>query len=123
MSPSTGRTVLVVEDQEPVRAMIVRILASDGYLVLEARDGVDALEVLEANPDVGLILTDLEMPRMNGFELADRLATRANTQMLFMSGYANHLREPPSPFLQKPFTAEVLSAQVQRLLAPSQAQA
>jgi CheY-like chemotaxis protein len=115
--------VLVVEDQEPVRAMIVRILAGDGYLVLEARDGVEALEVLEAHPDVSLILTDLEMPRMDGFELADRLASRSNIQILFMSGYADHLRKPPAPFLQKPFTADVLSTQVQRLLAPSQAQA
>jgi two-component system cell cycle sensor histidine kinase/response regulator CckA len=123
MSQVTGRTVLVVEDQDPVRAMIVRILAGDGYLVLEARDGVEALEVLEANPDVSLILTDLEMPRMNGFELADRLASLRNTQILFLSGYADHLRKPPTPFLQKPFTAEVLSTQVQRLLAPSQAQA
>jgi CheY-like chemotaxis protein len=122
MSQSTGRTILVVDDQDEVREMIVRVLAGDGYCVHQAADGVEAVEVLDANPDVCLVLTDLEMPRMDGLELADRIANRANTQILFMSGYARrHVQ--PSPFLQKPFTPDELSAQVQRLLAPSQAQA
>jgi CheY-like chemotaxis protein len=122
MSQSTGRTILVVDDQDEVRTMIVRVLAGDGYVVHEAADGVDALGVLEANPDVCLVLTDLEMPRMDGLELADRIANRANTQILFMSGYARRHR-PATPFLQKPFTPDELSAEVQRLLAASQAQA
>jgi two-component system, cell cycle sensor histidine kinase and response regulator CckA len=119
MTPSTGRTILVVDDEESLRVMLVRTLAGEGYRVLQAGDGVEALEVLEAEPDVSLVLTDLVMPRMNGLELAERLAGRSNTLLLFMSAQTRRQIEPPGPLLQKPFTPAALCAEVQRLLTPS----
>jgi two-component system, cell cycle sensor histidine kinase and response regulator CckA len=125
MSQSTGRTVLVVEDQDQVREMIVRALAGEGYHVLTARDGVDALEVLQSESDVSLVVTDIIMPRMDGFELAERLATWTPSPIiLFMSGYGEHHTQAPShSFLQKPFPPAVLCNEIQRLLAPAQHQA
>jgi CheY-like chemotaxis protein len=120
---ATGRTVLVVDDQDELRAMLVRVLAGDGYRVLEASDGFEALEVLEMEPDVSLVITDLLMPRMDGLELANQLAGRPNIQILFMSAYPEHVRELPFAFLPKPFSPAALCAAVQRLLAPSHMQA
>lgn len=123
MNLSTGRTVLVVEDQDEVRALILRTLAGEGYRVLEARDGVEALEVLEAEPDVSLIVTDIVMPRMGGLELAEHLGSRSHALILFMSAYSSHGMAVPGPFLQKPFSPLDLCAEVQRLLAPSRSEA
>jgi CheY-like chemotaxis protein len=122
MDQPTGRTVLIVEDEDAVRAMMLRVLAGEGYRVLEARDGVEALEVLEAEPDVSLVVTDIVMPRMDGLELADQLGRRSNVLILFVSGYGQ-VSNPPGNFLQKPFAPLALCAEVQRLLAPSQTQA
>ena len=123
MNLSTGRTVLVVEDQDELRALMLRTLAGEGYRVLEARDGVEALEVLETEPDVGLIVTDIIMPRMDGLELAERLGSQSPALILFMSGYSSHATAVPGPFLPKPFSPIALCAEVQRLLAPSRSEA
>ena len=120
---ATGRTVLVVDDQDELRAMLVRVLAGDGYRVLEARDGFEALEVLETEPEVSLVVDDLLMPRMDGLELARHLAGRSNIQILFMSACPDQVSELPFAFLPKPFSPATLCAAVQRLLAPSQMQA
>jgi CheY-like chemotaxis protein len=123
MNLSTGRTVLVVEDQDDLRALMLRTLAGEGYRVLEARDGVEALEVLEAEPDVSLIVTDILMPRMDGLELAEHLGSQSHALILFMSGYSSHGAAVPGPFLPKPFSPVTLCAEVQRLLAPSRSEA
>ena len=118
-----GETVLLVEDEDAVRALAREVLRRHGYLVLEARHGVDALRVAEAHGAViHLLITDVVMPQMSGRELAERLhIVRPATRTLFMSGYTDHalLPEdltPGAEFLQKPFTPEVFAQKVRRLL-------
>ena len=126
--PDKGReTILLVEDEEVVRRVAHRILAAYGYTVLDARDGHDAVQVLEgqAGP-VHLVLTDLVMPGMNGRELARELSTRRpEMKILFMSGYAENgivnqgVLEEGIAYIQKPFEARVLARRVRELLDAS----
>jgi PAS domain S-box-containing protein len=125
------RTVLVVEDEPQVRRMAARALAEAGHRVLEASDGREAIGVLaRVGRGVDLVLTDVAMPGMSGRELADRLRqARPDVRVIFMSGYADDeivrrgLLEPDQPFIQKPFTPDVLIRRVAELtdqwLAPS----
>jgi nitrogen-specific signal transduction histidine kinase/CheY-like chemotaxis protein len=119
-----GEVVLVVEDEESVRAMTGRLLQSEGYQVLEAADGREALELIGGDSErVDLVITDVAMPSMNGRELADRVKRlRPHLPVLFMSGYTDDemvrrgLIEPNHPFLSKPFTPEVLASKVRQLI-------
>jgi PAS domain S-box-containing protein len=122
-----SETVLVVEDEEIVRALVREMLESLGYGVLQARDGEEALAVL-ARPEVtiDLVITDLVMPRMSGRELARRVTELApETAVLLVSGYAGDTAtadgplEPGTAFLEKPFTAPELAEKVRRLLDAS----
>ena len=116
-------TVLVVEDDPALRALMVRILSAKGYRALEAGDGIEALERLAADPDIELVVTDIVMPRMNGVELAQQLAASARTRLLFVSAFGEEYTELPGTLLKKPFSQAALLAQVERLLevqAPSQ---
>jgi signal transduction histidine kinase len=124
-SPSYGReTVLVVEDEEGVRALVRDILEQSGYTVLEASHGAQALETSERHPGpIHLVLTDVVMPEMSGPELVQRLATlRPASKVLFMSGYtANAVVHrgalgSETEFLQKPFTAATLTRKVREIL-------
>jgi CheY-like chemotaxis protein len=116
-------TVLVVEDDRALRALMVRTLSAKGYRVLEASDGIEALERLAADPEIELVVTDIVMPRMNGVELAQQLAASARTRLLFVSAFGEDYTELPGTLLEKPFSQAALIAQVERLLevqAPSQ---
>jgi PAS domain S-box-containing protein len=120
---SAGEVVLVVEDEEAVRTMLHRLLESEGYQVLEAADGQQALAVIEGAARVDLVITDVAMPALNGRQLADRLKlSRPRLPVLFMSGYTDDemvrrgLIEPDHPFLGKPFTPEVLAAKVRQMI-------
>jgi CheY-like chemotaxis protein len=116
-------TVLVVEDDRALRALMVRTLSGKGYRVLEASDGIEALERLAADPDIELVVTDIVMPRMNGVELAQQLAASARARLLFVSAFGEDYTELPGTLLEKPFSQGALIAQVERLLevqAPSQ---
>jgi two-component system, cell cycle sensor histidine kinase and response regulator CckA len=123
-SAIAGKAILVVEDEETVRTMMVRVLESEGYQVLEAGDGREAIEMIERVPGpVDLVITDVAMPVLNGRELAERLAKRhPDLPVLFMSGYTDDemvrrgLIEPNKPFVSKPFTPEILAEKVRRLL-------
>ncbi|MEJ2211457.1 MAG: response regulator [Anaerolineae bacterium] len=98
LEPST-ETILVVEDEATVRRLIARVLQEQGYQVLTAEDGVDALLVSRTHPGpIHLLLTDVVMPRMKGDELARQLyRQRTETRVLYMSGYAEgQLNRPPS---------------------------
>jgi CheY-like chemotaxis protein len=111
--------VLVVDDVESVRRLIRRVLEHAGHRVLEASDGAGALACLAANPAVELVLTDLRMPNMDGWELATRLAGRSpRVPVLFMSGFDEHLASDTvaGPVLPKPFTAERLEDLIQQVL-------
>jgi CheY-like chemotaxis protein len=125
-APTTGgsETVLVVEDEEAVRALACRVLGQHGYSVIEARNGLEAIQLLEAEqPAVDLVLTDVVMPEMSGLELSRRLAAqRPSVPVLFMSGYTEseklqpEIRETDAPFLQKPFSTESLVIRVREAL-------
>jgi two-component system cell cycle sensor histidine kinase/response regulator CckA len=114
--PSGPCTVLVVEDEDGLRSVILRALRADGFQVLEAQNGATALQVLEAAGDrrVELVLTDLRMPVMDGRQLAAALARlRPSLPIVFMSGFTAQLMEmrlvcPDLTVLAKPFRNEDL---------------
>jgi CheY-like chemotaxis protein len=110
-------TVLLVEDEEQVRALVRLVLRRNGYDVLEAPGPGEAILIVEQSaPSIHLLLTDIVMPRMNGVDLAARLRPqRPGMRVLYMSGYTdtplNLEQELRGRFLQKPFTPnELLSA-------------
>jgi two-component system, cell cycle sensor histidine kinase and response regulator CckA len=113
-----GETILVVEDEDPVRTLLRRILVEHGYQVLEARDGADGLRrVQEHRGDIHLVLTDMVMPEMTGPELAQQLAQqRPGTRVLFMTGYTEHASSGATALLHKPFSSATLLGHVRRLL-------
>jgi signal transduction histidine kinase/CheY-like chemotaxis protein len=120
-----GETVLVVEDQDAVRAVASRILTTNGYKVVEAKDGADALAAMETERDdpIRLLLSDVIMPKMSGLELGERVArSNPHLKVLFMSGYSEALRSNGADLddgvvlLQKPFTQKELLAKVREVL-------
>jgi CheY-like chemotaxis protein len=120
--PRGSETILVVEDDARVRRVTTARLRSLGYQVIEANNGSAGLALLNANPNVGLIFTDVVMPGdMSGDELAEAaLATRSNLKVLFTSGYAEPAvaRQAISAgaWLKKPYTAAELAEKVRELL-------
>ena len=122
--PRGEETVLVVEDDQLVRELSARLLASQGYATLEARDGREALELLEAHAGrVQLVLTDVVMPELGGAEFARRVQSlQPGLPVLFMSGFTDHevvrrgLLDPGAPYLQKPFDAATLGRRVREVL-------
>jgi two-component system cell cycle sensor histidine kinase/response regulator CckA len=109
-------TVLVVEDDPALRALMVRTLTAKGYRVMEASDGIEALEQLAREPDIELVVTDIVMPRMNGVELAQQLIASARTRLLFVSAFGEEYTQLPASLLEKPFSQAALIAEVERLL-------
>ncbi len=117
-------TVLVVEDEEGVRALTHEILVDHGYTVLTAAGPSEALAVVARHRGpIDLIVTDVIMPEMSGIDLAHRIqAERAGIRILYMSGYVEHpaldqaALDPEAGLLLKPFTAEALAAQVREAL-------
>jgi hypothetical protein len=122
--PTGKETVLVVEDQEPVAAVMRAILTRCGYAVLEARHGRDALRAFEETESpIQLLITDVVMPVMGGPELAERVwAKRPKLRVLFTSGYtergftAHESLDPRASFLPKPFQPVDLARAVRRAL-------
>jgi two-component system, cell cycle sensor histidine kinase and response regulator CckA len=116
-------TVLVVDDDPAVLALARDIVAGEGYQVLEAACGEDALRVAAdyAGP-IHLLLTDVVMPGMNGRDLADRLRSiRRDTKVLFMSGFTAELIADygvisGDPLITKPFTLAGLAHKVRKML-------
>jgi len=116
-------TILVVDDDPEVFALARDILAGEGYHVLEAPGGEDALRVAEgyAGP-IHLLLTDVVMPGMSGRELADRLRSiRRETKVLFMSAFSAELLADygvisGDPLITKPFTLADLAHKVREIL-------
>lgn len=121
---SGSETVLVVEDDDLVRAFVQRALAEAGYEVLSTGTGAEALDALEARDgDVDLVLTDVVMPGMSGPELAQRLSIEGvEAPVLFMSGYidraflSGEMERHPESLLRKPFTAVELRRRVREVL-------
>ena len=121
-----GELILIVEDEEPVRAIAARVLADVGYRVLEAESGAVAIELLRRSADrPALVLTDVVMPGMSGSELAAAVGRLApGTPVLFTSGYTDGeilrrgLLEPGADFLPKPFSPEALVQAVRVRMIP-----
>jgi CheY-like chemotaxis protein len=117
-------TILVVEDEAPVRKLMTQILRRHGYTLLEAPTGVDALEAISRHSDpIHLMVTDVVMPGMSGRDLAKRVETmRPQTKVLYISGYTEDAivhhgeLDPGTAFLPKPFTPSALAQKVREIL-------
>jgi PAS domain S-box-containing protein len=117
-------TILLVEDDEKVRSLVAKILNKNGYTVLEACDGEEALRTIEDyQKPVHLLFTDIVMPRLSGPDLARRLlAAYPKMKVLFMSGYADGElgsygdSAHDMPMVQKPFLPEVLIRRIREVL-------
>ena len=123
--PLGTETVLLVEDEYQLRRLSASTLREQGYRVLEASDGSDALQVAKehALEDIDLLLTDVVMPRMDGRQLAVRLAAKHPAiKVLYCSGYAHDslglhgVLEAGVQILHKPFTPPVLARKVREVL-------
>ena len=125
MTPPARETMLVVDDEEMVRRLAARILKGDGYQVLEASSGEEAVRLLQrAAGKIDGVLTDVAMPGLNGRQLGETiLRCWPEVRVLYMSGFpARRIvdegsLDPASPFIQKPFTSEQLTRKVRILLA------
>jgi CheY-like chemotaxis protein len=119
-----SETVLLVEDERPVRELLSHALREKGYRVLEACHGLEALKLYQAQPSqVDIVVTDLVMPRMGGVELIERLTQSSRKlKVLYMSGHMDDqtvqqvMAQPDSQFLQKPFKPAVLVSRVRETL-------
>lgn len=114
----SGRTILVAEDTPEVLALVAEFLHRTGYQVLQAVDGVEALEVAaQHSGPIDLLLTDIQMPRLNGPGLSRRLShRRPETRTLFMSGHLDTRLARGTPFLPKPFVGRELLRKVSEVL-------
>jgi CheY-like chemotaxis protein len=120
-----SETVLLVEDEEQVRAMAAETLRQAGYTVLEAQNGEEAIALCTRHRDrIDLLLTDVIMPGLNGRRVSEvATSIRSNLAVLFMSGYTDEtilrhgVLEANVPFLQKPFTPSKLRMKVREALA------
>jgi signal transduction histidine kinase/CheY-like chemotaxis protein len=121
--PRGTETILLAEDDDELRTLTARVLTAQGYRVLEASDGVDALRVAEEHGGVlDLLTTDMVMPAMGGHDLANELtARRPGLKVLFVSGYADDAvgrgaLGPGDAFLQKPVDPKTLARKVRQVL-------
>jgi DNA-binding NtrC family response regulator len=117
--------ILVVDDAEPIRKMVSAMLKLAGYRCLEAADGDEGFRIFaSAATEVDLILTDVVMPKMDGAELARRVASvRPDLRVVFMSGFSDNpvvlgVEQTRSLFLPKPFTAGALVEKIRQALDP-----
>jgi two-component system cell cycle sensor histidine kinase/response regulator CckA len=127
-APRGTETILLVEDDESVRALSRRILQSSGFTVLEAGHGEEAIRVCERHQGhIHLLVSDVVMPGLGGRQLAERLLTlRPELKVLYLSGYTDDavmrhgVLEEQVHFLQKPFSTAALARKVREVLdAPS----
>jgi len=121
--PNGQATILLVEDNVPVRRAALRILQKAGYTVLDACDGGRALQICQQHPGaVDLLLVDLVMPGMRGRDVAATLqALRPKLRVLYMSGYDASAGEAPVVFFRKPFSSQTLIEKVREILQPAPA--
>ncbi len=120
LSPSP--TILLVDDDPMLRSVVSQVLLRGGYNVIVGSGGPDALRVADqcAGP-IQLLLTDVEMPAMNGVELAQRMCEdRPGLKVLFMSGSGKCAGVAGRPFIPKPFTRAQLLSTVETVLVPCQ---
>jgi PAS domain S-box-containing protein len=125
----SGATILLVEDERPVRSTIRRLLERHGYQVLEASNGQDALDLVTSRAkEINLVLSDMVMPGMGGTELAGRVRAIAPTlPVVLMTGYTEEAitragdRPLDEPIIEKPFTLTTMLEKVNQALVPRSA--
>lgn len=123
-SPRGQETILVVEDEDVVRQLTVRMLQSLGYHTIQAANGAEALEMCKTyQGQIHLIVSDMIMPQMSGKQLVEELKkTGRRTQVLFVSGYSSEdtvggeVIGADTPLIQKPFTREVLARKIRHII-------
>jgi DNA-binding NtrC family response regulator len=114
--------VLVVDDEPAIRQFAARVLEEEGFGVLLARDGAEALDLFRGGVGLGVVVSDIVMPRLNGVQLLESISTlRPELPVLLMSGYGTtQLAErgiaSPCGVLTKPFSSETLVAEVRRCI-------
>ena len=112
----TRPPILIAEDEAMLRVIAVEMLEDAGFQVFEAGDGVEALELLKAHPDIVLLVSDIKMPRMDGYALVEAsIAFKPELKVLLMTGYAQEplpavLKACEVQILHKPFNLEKLCA-------------
>ena len=117
-------TILLVEDERGVRLLARRVLEGNGYAVLEAAEGLTAIELVRHHEGpIHLLVTDVVMPHMSGRAVADAVTSlRPTVKVLYLSGYTANaivhrgVLDPGTPFLEKPFTPGTLVAKVREVL-------
>ena len=122
-----GETVLVVDDEELLRNLVIEVLDDLGYASFQAADGASALEILKSNSRIDLLITDVGLPGgMNGRQLADAARlSRGDLRVLFITGYAEnavinhgHL-EPGMQIMTKPFPMDALGTKIRVMIEGS----
>ncbi len=120
-------TVLLVEDEDPLRELVGRLIASMGCTVLEAQNGDEAIAIAGERDDINVLVTDIAMPEMDGFEVAKKVTElRPAVKVLYMSGYSDETivrysgSEPQLKFIQKPFRPAELRKKLQQLMDTAQ---
>jgi PAS domain S-box-containing protein len=123
--PALKKTVLVVEDEDEVRDLVVKALQTCGYAVMTASNGVEGLKLARSHDGpIDLLLTDVVMPKMNGPELAQSVRQlQPDIKLMFMSGYPDSVADvlPGVPMVRKPFTLKVLAQAVEQIFAEDRA--
>jgi len=114
--------ILVVDDDDDVRGYAVTTLEDAGYEVLTARDAIEAFVLLEQNPNIRLMFTDIVMPRIDGLMLADMAKLRhPELRVVYATGYRDRVERQPGyrygPFLDKPYRRGELEATIRDTLA------
>ncbi|MCK5688091.1 response regulator, partial [Myxococcota bacterium] len=124
MPAKTGETILLVEDQEMVRKLVIAVLSRAGYRVLSCESAARAIDIVDENPDtIDLILTDIVLRGMSGAEMVQVLKKKGiEIKALYMSGFTGgaldkyEIPKDELAFLEKPFSPEVLSRKVREVL-------
>jgi CheY-like chemotaxis protein len=121
-SAKSPLTVLVVDDEEGIRMLERRVLEGQGYTVIEASNGLDAIALLATGAHADLLMADLDMPGLGGDEMVSRIrTTRPDLKVLYVTGHIDKLMDSRplwegEAFLDKPFTAAGLTEAVSLLL-------
>ena len=122
-SPRGSETILVTEDEDAIRNLIEDVLSEQGYRVITAADGAEALDLVRQNDrEIDLVITDVVMPRLSGPEMVQRLqADRPGMKVIFMSGYAKQgslaaIEDEEAEILEKPFSPQVILTRVRKVL-------
>lgn len=130
MAHSQPKTILVVDDEPEIRKLVTAMLTRNGYRVLTADTGENAVKLYKNNPEIDLLLTDVVAPGMSGPMIADQIAAlKPDIKVLFMSGYdgtqvvQRYVVERGYSLLTKPFTIEQLERRVAEVIGGTQTSA